>query len=84
MEWQPIETAPKNGTVVIGRATSVVWNLFDIHAMHWEGEAWWRNNGGCFTSQFSNPSHWIPMPEMPEQEELATSIEGLLPMNRSS
>ena len=64
-EWQPIETAPKDGTKVL------FWHNGDIHL------AWWRKNilgqegfGGYGWSyaEFSMPTHWMPSPEPPKAE----------------
>lgn len=64
MEWQPIETAPKDGTrilmygipgfeILIG-----FWNDYHIPE-HWcySEESLYKNNG--------NPTHWMPLPPPP-------------------
>lgn len=62
-EWQPIETAPKDGTRVLlfrrGWAESV--------SVGWWGGLWetWNVAGGI-TSEFVHPTHWMPIPEPPE------------------
>ena len=80
--WQPIETAPKDGTVIIIYAKQPIagtgreWN--GIHAAKWNdgaiGNGWghgWRlaeyQNLGEGVS--GNPTHWMPLPAPPEPPE---------------
>ncbi len=73
--WQPMETAPRDGTLVLLFDPEVVW-------IDWDAEdergnvpkvpkpmyvGWWR---GCWElahySAFSfRPTHWMPLPEAP-------------------
>jgi hypothetical protein len=70
MEWQPIESAPRDGTHILGYAdgemTTVYWEpgSVGIHP-HWclvvvvcwvEGDEFW-------------PTHWMPLPKPPQTEE---------------
>ena len=59
--WQPIATAPKDGTEVIlydpawTRATTGIW---DEHAGFWcYGDDYWFK---------AKPTHWQPLPEPPK------------------
>lgn len=57
--WRPIETAPKNGTVIIGydRKTGNSFTNY-IEFLRWEdGE--WRDP----ETYKRRPSHWMPLPE---------------------
>ncbi|MEO0943239.1 MAG: DUF551 domain-containing protein [Pseudomonadota bacterium] len=68
MEWQPIETAPKDGTEVIlfywwyidgGLVTAGYWHpVFDDV----KGGFWYADlvNAGA-----ADPTHWMPLPEPP-------------------
>lgn len=74
MEWQPIETVPKDGTMVIvfqnsGEFTHVC-------------PAWWSESGyddytdGCLVSSdnkgYGRPcwvTHWMPLPEPPKDNK---------------
>lgn len=58
MEWQPIETAPKDGTqILLGKVGGSMIVGF------WNGYAW---DDGDFDSNVSWPSHWMPLPEPPK------------------
>ncbi len=71
MEWQPIETAPKDGTRVLvvsemrgttyagpmpRRLMIAAW--IQTHA--WKPHGWWSDGGNVY------PTHWMPLPELPE------------------
>jgi hypothetical protein len=71
-EWQKIETAPKDGRLVI------VWESADrvYSASWWSAERWADENGGepdeyqegWFTDDEDElgPFYWMPLPEPPE------------------
>lgn len=56
--WRPIETAPKDATVVVYR--------YDGHV---GGECWWDEETGEWwdndADQTAHPTHWIPRPRLP-------------------
>lgn len=65
MDWQPIETAPKDGTRVRIR-------FADGH----EDERYWKNSGGrgwcknvgwpvAYNYRLVEPTHWLPLPPPP-------------------
>jgi hypothetical protein len=59
MEWQPIETAPKDGTLVLlGNANNPEWPL---RCRRWDDETWghWRGQDG------DEATHWMPLPAPP-------------------
>lgn len=64
MEWQDISTAPKDGTFILlyspgdGRADLGVWQ----DTVSW-GECWTDDDMFC---NLLNPTHWIPLPPIPE------------------
>ena len=79
MEWQPIETAPKDGQVIL-----VVSNFGGnfhpyVGIAHWEGDCkdndlWragmpdeWRDAEGRGDEilGFHKPTHWMPLPKPP-------------------
>lgn len=65
-EWQPIETAPKDGRHIIGwfgdsdekYAESVFW--FDV-----AGRQAWLWTRDCDEPELP-PTHWMPLPEPPK------------------
>jgi hypothetical protein len=60
MDWQPISTAPRDGTHIIGLdrfGAREMWFKRDTY----EGE-FWMDEG----DSEPDPSHWVPMPTMPE------------------
>ena len=64
MEWQPMETAPKDGTIVLGYDRKAKkWNVkfMTYHTTMTGG--YWRNE--VVTGVF-NPTHWMPLPEPPK------------------
>jgi hypothetical protein len=67
-EWQPIETAPKDGTLVD------LWS--GLHGNRWTDYSWaagrwWRYSFGYEPFEF-NPTHWMPIPSPPTEKSPAT------------
>ena len=65
MEWQPIETAPKDGSVII------VWYFSPLFA-RWcyvgKGEKkGWASQDYWLSDDFEEykPTHWMPLPQPP-------------------
>lgn len=63
MKWEPIETAPRDGTWILGWRKSNVFidgvqtvMAFDDVEDHWVD--------GCF--EVDPPTHWMPLPEPPK------------------
>lgn len=81
-EWQPIETAPRNGNVVLCCARDWVRPHFlrwyedhpRVHQSGWEDaeelDTYWEYNviEGKKSSGESAPSHWLPLPPFPTSE----------------
>lgn len=69
MTWQPIETAPKSGKrILLAEAGSVyegAWAAIEPAEAGWvwshQIEDWQIRESG-----FSNPTHWMPLPEPPQ------------------
>ena len=60
-EWQPIETAPKDGTVVLGWCGPED----ECRLMHFYGRRW-ECPSGAWDSY--SPTHWMPLPPPPGDE----------------
>ena len=67
MEWQPIETAPKDGTLVL------VWDedtggafaaQFLVEVTGWGNPGEWMDWHGMRLLQ---PTHWMPLPDPPHE-----------------
>jgi hypothetical protein len=55
-QWQPIETAPRDGTVIL-IATYAAWAL-----SYWDDGSWrWG-----VRKEEMEPTHWMPLPLLPE------------------
>lgn len=80
-KWQPIETAPKDGTWVLlsGGSIRYGWDGDDIpkcvcgqYTSYLNGSGydggWWQfawYDGGYY-GEYEGPTHWQPLPEPPE------------------
>ena len=78
MEWQPIETAPKDGTRIILFGDKYWPN--PITSAKWHGTMW---IGGPYdNASVNNPTHWMPFeaPNMviqgAERSEAPAGMEG--------
>jgi hypothetical protein len=71
--WQPIETAPRDGTPILGYRAGIPVKT-RIAVIAWLPEEWrlgdsWSGSALGLTMQF--PTHWrpLPAPPLPTQEE---------------
>jgi hypothetical protein len=65
-EWQPIETAPKDGTYFLGFDKFKTIGVF--HYIEWciEGKKYWNYEDREEWSYIL--THWMPLPEPPEDQ----------------
>jgi hypothetical protein len=62
-DWQPIETAPKDGTrVIIFYSGDNFWDVCEARYTDAEG---WGDPNGCEWSCFADVTHWMPLPDPP-------------------
>lgn len=76
-DWQPIETAPRDGRTVLvfGKPDNLIFdgnllvtfNVASSHTAHWDhiDEAFCLS-GGSWLGPFVEPTHWMPLPDPPE------------------
>lgn len=60
-EWQPIETAPKDGTDILG------WDGGDITVCRFSRGSWELSVTGWYAEDSDfDPTHWMNLPEPPK------------------
>lgn len=69
-QWQPIETAPKDGTLILGLDTKVMRGKGAACVMLWARNETtqkheWMNFWNAY--RVDGPSHWQPLPQPPER-----------------
>ena len=72
MEWQPIETAPKDGTEVLlwGSAESSPHarphlGSEDVERAAWADDCWIVTSAQVSDLYVPEPTHWMPLPDPP-------------------
>lgn len=67
MEWQPIETAPKDGKCLLYVETD---NGGEFHVLPRDKRGDWIYEGEPTYCQcgYFNPTHWVPLPEPPKEQ----------------
>lgn len=72
-EWQPIETAPKDGTEILGfnqayDGSIAIRNMvYDSNNLLWRNKASiYRNSKGLQEAYVA--SHWMPLPNLPKED----------------
>lgn len=65
-EWQPIETAPKDGSsILLFTGTGMIEGNWSFG--RWDQGVIYATYDGCGGTAFeSNPTHWMPLPEPPK------------------
>lgn len=76
-DWRPIETAPKDGTLILvaGPKMGVMFDATAITVVAWGGFEWKPMVGGWQAYEDSledaQPTHWMPLPDPPVRTEIA-------------
>ena len=66
MKWQPIETAPKDGTTVL--VYEGYYKSGDlIHTAQYSARQWVVLDGMEGDFMLEDPTHWMPLPEPPPE-----------------
>lgn len=65
--WQPIETAPKDGTniLLVNRKGNMATGLWVVNGA---SKGWWLRGGNepnTFFNGHHGPTHWMPLPKPP-------------------
>ena len=69
--WQPIETAPKDGTniLIYGNWTTDMKGAMneekEILIAHWVYDEWFVEGSEMYAPTVTNATHWMPLPEPP-------------------
>ena len=87
-EWQPIETAPKDGTQIIsfwpcyreGHQVQITSWVNTEHRDHgnvtYSAQYWQAPSLASFTLAHLAPSHWMPVPLAPKQDSVSREAVG--------
>ena len=69
MNWQPISTAPKDGTRILVWNGSYASAVVYAHNLYKNEDGWWLEDDGEQWDAFlySEPTHWMPMPNPPKE-----------------
>jgi len=62
-EWQPIETAPTDGTAFLTYTPMPDDSVFSVDVAYWDEESGDLMKFGC---GFMYVTHWMPIPEPPQ------------------
>lgn len=63
--WMPIETAPKDGTVIDLWDAAYEYRICDCQWIMQSTEGYWvRRDGHC--AEIEVVTHWMPLPEPPK------------------
>lgn len=65
--WLPIETAPKDGTKIIGLGQDWGNGPPHIHITKFYDENWWGRGEDQIRVRLLYLTHWMPLPELPHQ-----------------
>lgn len=66
MKWQPIETAPKDGTDILVFTDRGVFEAAFVGDSYWEFAVADFHGCLCCSGNGDNPTHWMPLPQPPE------------------
>ena len=66
-EWQPIETAPKDGTPILAYVEDVAIQMEYSYFLKEWGPVWLAAHGCGCCGEYSvpEPTHWMPLPDPP-------------------
>lgn len=79
-EWQPIETAPKDGTVILLAAKGLEDWIQMTGSWAVIREIDWYFVGGGWMGV--NPTHWMKLPEPPKIDDTNTPLSAVRPRGK--
>lgn len=65
-KWQPISEAPRDGTVVLGWFGNST--IPYAESIYWSFGLWVWSHDGDSPSEGNEPTHFMPLPDQPEDE----------------
>ena len=74
-EWQPIETAPKDGTKILAHCQPLDIETGKPMSFSYTNVVWWRRDKfkdsfwhwrHALNDSAAEPTHWMPLPEPPK------------------
>ena len=73
-KWQAIETAPKDGTLIVLGASKGVWlgKYLPVYGSGFRPENPWSSmllNHDHMAERYTRPTHWMPLPTPPKPEQ---------------
>lgn len=76
MNWQPIETAPKDGSLILLGAPNGVWvgKHLPVYTSGFAPKNPWSSmllNHDHMAERYTRPTHWMPLPAAPGDEPAA-------------
>lgn len=81
MEWQPIDTAPKDGSMVLVNDTTPGWTpwaaAYWIDGDEWSGWVYDDENMLDSNPLGPRPTHWLYVPPLPTPNAALTCAEGV-------
>lgn len=69
-EWQPIETAPKDGRRILVSEANYVDSIgcaYWSYSKEWKEEGWY-SSACCDDITMFFPTHWMPLPPPPTED----------------
>ncbi len=68
-EWRPINTAPVDETVIVAGGDALYPVTASWGGSYGEGEGWQVDGQEDIHCEIGWPTHWMPLPKFPTEEE---------------
>lgn len=66
-KWQPIATAPKDGTKILTARYNIIFEGWEMGVVKWDGETWKVVPTRDFRLSLLG-THWTPLPKPPKDK----------------